>query len=82
MAPISPSLRGTIPMRAQKRKARNPKKDGDTVTITLCTTRPEDIVCAQMLTTFEEEVLLNTEDLDSGTYAIDVNGTTSLFTID
>ena len=73
---------GNYPDACTKTTSTQQKMDGDTVTITLCTTQPEGLACAQMLTPFEEEVQLETEDLDSGTFTVDVNGTTMTFTVD
>jgi hypothetical protein len=54
---------------------------GHTITITIYTDRPTDAICAQILTPFEEEILLDTGGLDPGSYDIDVNGTVASFTI-
>lgn len=73
---------GNYPDACTKTTSTQYKVDGDTVTVTLCTTQPEGLACAQMLTPFEEEVLLDTEVLGPGAYTIDVNGTTTTFAID
>ena len=47
--------------------------DGDTIHVTITSKRPADMVCAQMLTDFEEEFLLETEGLEAGEYTVIVN---------
>ena len=47
--------------------------DGDTIYLTIYSTRPEDMVCAQMLTDFSDDILLDTDGLESGVYSIIVN---------
>ena len=54
---------------------------GRTITVTIYTDRPTDEICAQILTPFEEEILLDTGGLDPGQYTLDVNGTVTTFTI-
>ena len=45
--------------------------------------KPSGIICAQMLTPFSTEVILETEELEPGEYTVDVNGgeVTTTFTI-
>ena len=47
--------------------------EGNTLHLTITSTRPEDKVCAQALTPFTEEILLDTEGLDPGEYTVIVN---------
>jgi hypothetical protein len=47
--------------------------EGDTLYLTITSTRPEDMVCAQTLTPFTEEILLDTEELEPGEYTVIVN---------
>ena len=54
---------------------------GNTIRITLTTTRPDDVVCAQMLTPFEERIVIDTTGLDPGTYSVEVNGVVAEFTL-
>jgi hypothetical protein len=56
---------------------------GDTITVTILveTNRPPDVICAQVLTGFETTVVLDTSELDAGTYLVDVNGVTTEITI-
>ena len=75
-------VKGNYPDACTKTTSTQQKADGDTVTITLCTTQPEGLACAQMLTPFEEEVLLDIGNLDSGTYSLDVNGSTATLAVD
>ena len=47
--------------------------EGDTIQLTITSTRPEDLACAQVLTDMTEEILLDTDDLDPGEYTLIVN---------
>lgn len=47
--------------------------EGDTIHLTVTSTRPEDLACAQVLTDMTEEILLDTDDLDPGEYTLIVN---------
>ena len=49
--------------------------EGKNINIDLYSSRPEDLSCAQMLTPFEEEVLLDTQGLDPGEYTLTLNET-------
>ena len=54
---------------------------GDTISIALSTDRPEDLVCAQMLSPFGIDLLIATGGLLPGEYTLDVNGVTTTFTL-
>ena len=47
--------------------------EGDTIHLTITSTRPEDLACAQVLTDMTEEILLDTDDLAPGEYTLIVN---------
>lgn len=47
--------------------------EGDTIHLTVTSTRPEGLACAQVLTEMTEEILLDTDDLDPGEYTVIVN---------
>jgi hypothetical protein len=47
--------------------------EGDKIQLTITSTRPEDLACAQVLTDMTEEILLDTDDLDPGEYTLIVN---------
>jgi hypothetical protein len=55
--------------------------EGDTIYMTVCTTRPEGMVCAQSLMPFKEEIVLQTEGLSPGEYTVYVNEVTTTLTI-
>ncbi len=56
--------------------------DGNTISLTVTAVRPTGLMCAQTLTPFTEEVLLETEGLEPGEYTVEVNGERSTtFTI-
>ena len=48
---------------------------GEVINIDLFSSKPEDLVCSQMLTPFRAEVTLDTEDLDPGEYTVNLNET-------
>jgi hypothetical protein len=47
--------------------------DGDAFALTVTGSRPAGVACAQALTPFTEEVLLDTQGLEAGEYSVDVN---------
>jgi hypothetical protein len=47
--------------------------EGDTIHLTIFSTKPDNVACAQMLTDFSEEILLGTGNLAPGEYTIIVN---------
>lgn len=57
----------------------NQVREGNTFFITLVTTADPLALCAQMLTPFEQQVPLDTSDLEPGQYTVDVHGTQSSF---
>ncbi|MCB8976773.1 MAG: hypothetical protein H6657_05040 [Ardenticatenaceae bacterium] len=58
------------------------KQDGETFSVHIYTERPTDMMCTQQLVGFEENVTLDVAGLPAGAYTVDVNGTTSSFTLD
>jgi hypothetical protein len=54
---------------------------GNTITIVLSTAKPEDLMCAQMLSPFGIDLLIATGGLLPGEYTLDVNGATATFTL-
>ncbi len=57
------------------------KFDGSTFNIELMVDRPEDLMCAQMLSPFNVLILLEMGGAMPGEYTVDVNGVTSAFTL-
>jgi hypothetical protein len=55
--------------------------DGDVIRLVLSTDRPADLMCAQMITPFAVDLLIETGGLMPGDYRIDVNGVTTTFTL-
>jgi len=51
--------------------------DGSTISINLQTDRPEDLMCAQMLTEYTVSILLEVGGLMPGEYTVTVNDTLS-----
>ena len=56
-------------------------RNGDIFEITLTTTRPADMACADMITPFEEVVTLDAAGLKAGTYTVTANGVSTTFTL-
>ena len=54
---------------------------GNTITITLSTAAPEDMMCAQMLSPFGVDLLIPTGGLLPGEYTVDINGVTAAFSL-
>ena len=54
---------------------------GNAITIALSTAKPEDLMCAQMLSPFGIDLLIATGGLLPGEYTLDVNGVTTTFTL-
>jgi hypothetical protein len=51
--------------------------EGTTILLEVSASRPLGVGCAQVLTPFTQEVLLDTNGLDAGDYTVDVNGEVS-----
>ncbi len=56
-------------------------REGSLIRLKIITTRPADVMCAQMIKRFRETFPLETGDLAPGTYTLDVNGKTQEFTL-
>jgi inhibitor of cysteine peptidase len=55
--------------------------EGSTFKISLLVDRPEDLVCAQMMSPFNVNILLEVGGLMPGEYTVDVNGVVGSFTL-
>jgi inhibitor of cysteine peptidase len=55
------------------------RREGDTFFVTITTSRPADAMCAQVMTPFEEIVVLDVVGLKAGVYTVDVNGVRGTF---
>lgn len=55
--------------------------DGSTFNISLYVDQPEDMMCAQMLSPFYVNILLEVGGLMPGEYTVDVNGVVGSFTL-
>jgi len=55
--------------------------DGESINISLLTDRPDDLVCAQMISPYGVDLLIQTGGLLPGEYLVDVNGVTTNFTL-
>ncbi len=56
-------------------------REGNLIRLRIVTTRPADLMCAQMIKRFRETYPLDTQDLAPGGYTLDVNGKTQEFTL-
>jgi hypothetical protein len=54
---------------------------GEQMTITLTTAKPADLMCAQMITPFGVDLLLEIGGLIPGEYLVEVNGISTTFTL-
>jgi inhibitor of cysteine peptidase len=54
-------------------------RDGDSFNITIASTRQADLICAQVITPFEETINLDVTGLKAGAYTVTVNGVTEMF---
>lgn len=57
-------------------------KSGNTFDVSIKTSRPADMSCAQVLTPFEESFMLDVYGLPAGNYVVDVNGVTESFELE
>jgi hypothetical protein len=55
--------------------------DGDTIRFVLTTGKPADLMCAQMITPFNVDLLIETGGFLPGEYTVDVNGIATTFTL-
>ena len=53
----------------------------NTISIAVASSRPQDLMCAQAVTPYEIEVLLNTSELADGEYLVEANGVTAVETV-
>ncbi len=74
-------VRGHYPDVCSKPGAITQEVEGNTIKVTVCAIRPDDVLCAQVLAPFEEEIKLDAGDLSPGQYTLDVNGTVTTLTI-
>jgi inhibitor of cysteine peptidase len=54
-------------------------REGNSFSVNITTSRPADIVCAQVVTPFEEIISLDVVGLKAGSYTVDVNGVRDTF---
>ncbi len=57
------------------------RREGDTFFVKITTAEPADTVCTPNAPPFVETVVLDADDLSSGTYTLNVNGVTETFTL-
>ncbi len=74
-------ITGTYPDTCTRISEVEQEVSGTTITIALSTAKPEDLMCAQMLSPFGVDLLIATGGLLPGEYTVDVNGATTTFTL-
>lgn len=74
-------VQGDLPDACSELAEPQQQVQGSTIRVTLTVTQPEGMVCAQVLTPFEERVVLDTAGLDPGAYSVEVNGVVAEFTL-
>jgi hypothetical protein len=57
------------------------ERESNTFNVTIITTRPADLMCAEVITPFEETIPLDVVGLKAGTYTVNVNGVSATFTL-
>jgi inhibitor of cysteine peptidase len=58
------------------------RREANTFFADVSTKREKGLVCTQALVPFEEKIILDVFGLTKGTYVVDVNGVTEIFTFD
>ena len=76
---VSVNVKSNLPDACTQIDAINTLRDGNTFNVDISTTRPVEVLCAQVLTPFEENVSLDVKGLTKGTYTVNVNGVTATF---
>jgi inhibitor of cysteine peptidase len=76
---VSVNVKGNLPDACTQINVINTLRDGNTFNVDISTTRPVEVLCAQVLTPFEENVSLDVKGLNKGTYTVNVNGVTATF---
>jgi inhibitor of cysteine peptidase len=79
---VNAIVRGSLPDGCTTIDQVTQTREGNALTVTITTARPADKMCTQLVTPFEQNVPLEVAGLPAGTYTVDVNGTTSTFTLD
>ena len=57
------------------------RREDNTLFVDITTAQPADETCEPVTSPFTQNVTLNTRDLSSGTYTVNVNGVTQTFTL-
>jgi inhibitor of cysteine peptidase len=76
---VSVSVKGNLADACTRIDEITTTRDGNTFNIDITTARPAELMCAQVLTPFEENISLEARGLKKGTYAVNVNGVTQTF---
>jgi inhibitor of cysteine peptidase len=79
---VHAAVKGDFPDACTSIGTANQRREGNTFYVELMTTRPADMICAQVITPFDHTVALDVVGLPAGTYTVNVNGVTGTFTLD
>jgi hypothetical protein len=74
-------VNGTYPDPCTRISEINQDVDGNRFVISLSTDKPDDLVCAMMLASYEVTLLLETGGLTPGEYRVEINGVEASFSI-
>ena len=76
---VSVNVKGNLADACTKPDEVSIARDGNAFNVGITTTRPADVVCAEVLTPYEENIELDVKGLKKGTYTVTVNGVTQSF---
>jgi hypothetical protein len=78
----SVTIRGTMPDACTKVNSFSQQVSENTIYLRVYAERPADRMCAQVLTPYQETLLLNLSKVTPGEYMLDVNGITQTLTLE
>ena len=76
---ISVFVRGYLPDACTEIGEIVHQRVSDTFKVTISTVRPKDMMCAEVITPYEESISLDVVGLEAGVYTVDVNGIAATF---
>ena len=81
--PVQVSVRilGNLPDGCTRLDRVTQERQGNTITVTVSTARPEDLLCTEALVPFDKTVDLDVLGLKAGDYTVTVNGVSAAFTL-
>ncbi len=76
---VTVNVKGNMPDACTTVDEVTTNREGNTFNIQITTKRPAELMCAQVLTPFEQNIPLDVKGLQKGTYTVNVNGVTETF---